>query len=151
MAQAMREPTGWRHGFLVLAAMQFSLAVVFLLSLRLWNVVPERKFTDDDFRVARVFTLGAHGRFEKHVVAQIVAAAHHQTQVELVEEVRVFFLMVRRGLAPFHRGRAVDQFGTNGKVGLGRWRGRGELRCDGGKGDDERTESGSDTNHTGWA
>ncbi|MGH8021916.1 MAG: MFS transporter [Opitutaceae bacterium] len=42
MTQAIAGSAGWRGGFLLLGGIQLSLAVVFLLSLRLWSAVPAR-------------------------------------------------------------------------------------------------------------
>ncbi len=42
MARALGGSMGWRGGYLLLGGIQLSLAVVFLLSLPLWNRIPER-------------------------------------------------------------------------------------------------------------
>lgn len=42
MAYALRTTGGWRTGFLIIAAAQLSLAVLFLLTQRLWRTVPAR-------------------------------------------------------------------------------------------------------------
>lgn len=44
MSQALTTTGGWRAGFFWLASAQFSLAFIFLVSLSLWNAVPERSF-----------------------------------------------------------------------------------------------------------
>ncbi len=46
MAHALGSGAGWRAGYLWIAAAQLSLAVVFLLTLRLWALVPERSAHD---------------------------------------------------------------------------------------------------------
>lgn len=46
MAHALGSGAGWRGGYLAIASVQLSLAVLFLLTLRLWNRVPERTFAD---------------------------------------------------------------------------------------------------------
>jgi MFS family permease len=45
LAQAMASGAGWRSGFVILAAVQLSLAVLFLLTRGLWSRVPERRWT----------------------------------------------------------------------------------------------------------
>lgn len=42
MAHALGTESGWRGGFYTIAAVQLSLAVVFALTLRLWDAVPTR-------------------------------------------------------------------------------------------------------------
>lgn len=42
MAYALGHGAGWRGGYLAIATVQLSLALLFLLTLRLWNRVPER-------------------------------------------------------------------------------------------------------------
>ena len=42
MAAALSSGGGWRAGYFAIASAQLSLAVLFLLTLRLWNNVPER-------------------------------------------------------------------------------------------------------------
>jgi MFS family permease len=42
MATALRQPEGWRLGYRVLGSTQLFLALVFLLTLQLWSLVPER-------------------------------------------------------------------------------------------------------------
>lgn len=44
MAHALTTPGSWRSGFFILSAAQFSLALLFLVSLSLWNAIPERTF-----------------------------------------------------------------------------------------------------------
>ncbi len=44
LGEAMRTSVGWRGGYLALGLAQLSLAVVFLATLRLWKIVPERSF-----------------------------------------------------------------------------------------------------------
>jgi len=41
-----RYDEGWRHGYFGLGCIQLSLAVLFLLTLRLWSAVPEHTFAD---------------------------------------------------------------------------------------------------------
>ena len=43
MAHALSTTGGWRFGYLILGSVQLSLAVLFLLTLRLWSQVPERR------------------------------------------------------------------------------------------------------------
>ncbi len=45
LAQTMAGGWGWRGGFLVLAGLQFSLALLFFGTLRLWSQVPDRPFS----------------------------------------------------------------------------------------------------------
>jgi MFS family permease len=55
MAHALGLATGWRGGYFALGAAQLTLALVFLLTLRLWDLVPERHVrvdTDDAVQVA---------------------------------------------------------------------------------------------------
>jgi MFS family permease len=42
MAHALATGAGWRGGYFVLGAAQLALALVFLVTLRLWKIVPER-------------------------------------------------------------------------------------------------------------
>jgi fucose permease len=42
MTAAMRDTDGWRTGYIVIGSVQLSLAVVFLVTLRLWDAVPTR-------------------------------------------------------------------------------------------------------------
>ncbi len=44
---------GWRDGYRFVGATQLALALVFLISLRLWNAVPERTSTGDEGDAAR--------------------------------------------------------------------------------------------------
>jgi MFS family permease len=44
MGQALVSGQGWRGGYVMLGTVQLSLALLFLFSLRLWSVVPERAF-----------------------------------------------------------------------------------------------------------
>lgn len=46
MGLAISAGLGWRAGYWLLGGIQLSLAVVFLVSLRLWAAVPERSFAD---------------------------------------------------------------------------------------------------------
>lgn len=46
IGEALRTSHGWRGGYLVLGAAQLSLALVFLVTLRLWSQVPERRRND---------------------------------------------------------------------------------------------------------
>ncbi len=45
IGEALATSHGWRGGYLVLGAVQLGLAGLFLVTLRLWSVVPERKLT----------------------------------------------------------------------------------------------------------
>lgn len=73
MAQAMREPAGWRDGFFTLAIVQFSLAVLFFASLRLWSMVPERKFTDAGLHADGMAPTAAANSFPGWLSAAIFA------------------------------------------------------------------------------
>jgi MFS family permease len=42
MGQALASSHGWRGGYLLIGSIQLALALLFLLTLRLWDVVPER-------------------------------------------------------------------------------------------------------------
>lgn len=42
MSAALTHPAGWRDGYLTLGIVQLSLAALFLVTLRLWTIVPER-------------------------------------------------------------------------------------------------------------
>ncbi|MEO6001581.1 MAG: MFS transporter [Opitutus sp.] len=48
MARALGLDAGWRGGYIFLGSVQLSLAVLFLLTLRLWQIVPERSATHGD-------------------------------------------------------------------------------------------------------
>jgi fucose permease len=37
---------GWRGGYLILGSVQFALVVLFIATMRLWSLVPERQFSD---------------------------------------------------------------------------------------------------------
>lgn len=43
IAESLTRAGGWRSGYLLLGGTQLSLALIFLLTLRLWNKVPERR------------------------------------------------------------------------------------------------------------
>lgn len=47
LARTMSSEAGWRGGYLILGLAQLSLAVLFLATLRLWAMVPERAFHAD--------------------------------------------------------------------------------------------------------
>lgn len=42
MARALGTGAGWRSGYFAIATVQLSLAILFLLTVRLWTIVPER-------------------------------------------------------------------------------------------------------------
>lgn len=46
MSAALTHPSGWRDGYLTLGAIQLTLAALFLVTLRLWTVVPERSHAE---------------------------------------------------------------------------------------------------------
>jgi MFS family permease len=48
MAHALSTAGGWRFGYLMLGSVQLSLAALFLLTLRLWSQVPERRMQVGD-------------------------------------------------------------------------------------------------------
>lgn len=54
VGEAMRSGHGWRGGYVVLGFAQLSLAVLFLLSLRLWATVPERVQEEETSQDGRV-------------------------------------------------------------------------------------------------
>lgn len=47
MGLALSSASGWRGGYLFIAGVQLSLALLFLLTLGLWSTVPERAITGD--------------------------------------------------------------------------------------------------------
>lgn len=62
MAAALRQPDGWRLGYQVLGSTQLGLALMFLLTLQLWSLVPERTVAASAENVpeSRRPTLGAN-------------------------------------------------------------------------------------------
>lgn len=61
MAAAVSSGGGWRSGYFAIATAQLSLAILFFLTLRLWNHVPERASdTGDHVRVDQLPKAGAN-------------------------------------------------------------------------------------------
>jgi MFS family permease len=46
MSWALATGPGWRGGYLILGSVQFALVLLFIATMRLWSVVPERQFSD---------------------------------------------------------------------------------------------------------
>ncbi|HWA26502.1 MAG TPA: MFS transporter [Lacunisphaera sp.] len=57
---ALAHGHGWRGGYLAICSIQFSLSLLFLLTLRLWNLVPERAVESPHGSGTRVATTPAN-------------------------------------------------------------------------------------------
>ncbi len=110
---------GWRAGYLLISGVQATLALLFLLTLGLWNKVPERSFADQHAAGGKVPTALANsfaGWLSPFIFALYVAAE------STIGVWAGTVLVVRRGFAPETAALCVAGFFgalTAGRIGVG--------------------------------
>jgi len=110
---------GWRGGYLLISAVQASLALLFLLTLRLWNQVPERRPEEHPGAAGRTPTMPADSfaGWLSPVIFALYVAAEGTTGLWAGT-----VLVVRRGFAPETAALCVAGFFgalTAGRIAVG--------------------------------